>query len=607
MTARHRTTKSCHSVGAVRGPEARTLLTLLSIHNFATIDHVEVEFDAGLNALTGETGAGKSIVVDALSLLLGGRADPVVVRSGAERATVQGVFTLEEPVRGVLAKLLGRDSAKDLEEMILSRELNREGRSVARIDGQIVPLRTVRAVGEALVDIHGQGSHLSLYRVSEHLDILDRYGKTALLRARVATEIEELRSVRERLAALRSGERERSRRIDVLRYQIDEIRGAKLEAGEEEVLRTERDRLANAERLIELAESAYQDLYGDDDSATDRLGRVAVHIAELARFDPSSAPPSDSVEQALSLAEDLARTLRAYRDALEFDPGRLEAVESRFEEIERLKRKYGASVPEVTAFADDAERELAELEHGGIETKNLERRERELAMSAGQLALGLSQERAKAGAELPKGVLTELTALGIERARMEVAIHQAEALPGEGLACAGRSYAFDSSGIDRVEFLLSPNPGEALRPLARIASGGEAARVMLALKVILAEADQVPTLVFDEVDAGVGGRIGRVVGQKLWTVARRHQVICVSHLPQLAAYADRHLSVHKSLDGDRTQTNVALLGSDSRVLEIAAMLGASTKSGGHTAREMLETAAHWKAAGVQGSFDTKPT
>ena len=571
------------------------MLRLLSIANFATIERLDLELGPGLTVLTGETGAGKSIIVDALSLLVGGRADGGVVRSGAAQARVEGVLELDEDLRKRLASEipeLGLDDGGD--DLVLAREINVEGKNLCRIGGRIAPARTLEALGQRLADIHGQSQHLSLYRVREHLDILDRFAGLAELRSSMGVLADRLRKVRKDLAGVVQGERERAQRLDLLQYQVQDIEAAGLSPEEDEQLAAKRDLANNAEQLLSLASEAYDALRDREGSALDLLGAVVRDIGRLEKLDPSLAAARETAEGLLYQAEDLAQSLRSYRDNIDHNPERLQQIEERLDQIDRLKRKYGDSLAEVIAFAEQASLELEQLTHGEEQRRRLEKEEQALLVQAGETAHALSQARQEAAQRMAAAIERQLADLAMQRTRFGVDIQQRPADDGLPAGADGAPLAFDATGVDRVEFLVSPNPGEPLRPLARTASGGEAARLMLAIRSILYAADQVPTLVFDEVDAGIGGRIGSVVGQKLKSIAGRRQVLCVTHLPQIACFADRHVRVVKDIEGDGTTTSVDLLEGNDRVKEIGQMLGSETEAALRSAEEMLRQAAEWK-------------
>ncbi|MBC7260767.1 MAG: DNA repair protein RecN, partial [Chloroflexi bacterium] len=525
------------------------------------------------------------------STLLGGRADVELIRSGTEGARIEAVFVLSPTLQDELMPLLrehGLDEESDT--LILTREINRNGRHVCRVNSRTVTLSLFAQIGERLVDIHGQGEHLSLLRVKEHLNFLDRYGGLLEQRAMLAEQVRTLRRVREELAALRRDERELARRADLLQYQIREIEDAKLRPGEEEELVAERKLLLNAERLSTLANAAFQKLGGSNEeqyTVIDLLGSVLRDLNELEKLDAHIAPQRQLVEEVSYQLDDLAHTLRSYRDRIEFDPVRLQMIEERLDLIHNLKRKYGNSIAEVLHFAEEAAKELHAITHNEERIAELEAEEAHLVVAIGAQAAALSAARRQAANRLESAVEHELDELNMKQARFVVDMHWKEA--EDGVIVEGKRYACDLSGIDHVEFLISPNVGEPPKPLAKIASGGETSRLMLALKTVLSAVDEVPTLIFDEIDQGIGGRTGGIVGRKLWGLTAKHQVLCVTHLPQLACYGDVHYKVDKVQSEGRTVTRVQALNEQERITELAAMLGGPPgEARQRSAQEMYE-------------------
>jgi DNA repair protein RecN (Recombination protein N) len=583
------------------------MLAELRIRDLAIINQLSLSFGPGFNVLTGETGAGKSIIIDAVGLLLGDRASQEVVRAGADRTEVEGTFLLEPPAAGRVAALIAENGleADRPDALILAREVRSNGRSVARINGRAVTTGLLSEVGQLLLDIHGQGEHLSLLREREHVGLLDRYAGLDERRAALAELARRVRQVRRDLGGLRQDERERARRIDLLAYQLDEIRAARLQPGEAEELETERRRLSNAEQLASLSTEALQALQaseGEQMAAIDALG-IAEHALErLARIDPSVQALATQLAEAMELLNDLGREVERYRDQVEFNPRRLQQVEERLHLIQSLRRKYGDTTEDVLVYADRAALELETISHAEERIAELEVEESRLLDEAGRLGAELSALRRTAGERMARAIEIELADLQMERARFGVQItwqpdpsgaivSQAGAIPvGQE---AGR-YALDANGLDQVAFLVSANPGEPLKPLAKVASGGETSRLMLALKTVLGRADETPTLIFDEIDMGIGGRVGGTVGRKLWglTVApaegtQRHQVLCITHLPQLAAYGDTHFHVTKHVAGDRTLAQVTGLTGETRVIELARMLGSDSDASRANVAEIM--------------------
>ncbi|MBP7691590.1 MAG: DNA repair protein RecN [Anaerolineales bacterium] len=581
------------------------MLASLSITDFAIIDQLTLEFSAGFVVLTGETGAGKSIIIDAVGLLLGGKADPTLVRAGAEVARVEGVFQLTDAARDAVAAILERealvgDEAPDAAagELTLTRDLRREGRSACRVNGQLVSLAILREIGQQVVDVHGQSEHLSLLRVREHLYLLDRFADLEAERETVGQAARELGALRQELAQLRRDERERERRLDMLDFQINEITTARLKPGEDQALLQERTRLANAEKLAALADEAGLALAGGGDdeavSAADLLSRAVKALGQLAKIDPALESHRATAHGLAEQFKDLAHEVQDYRDAIEFNPKRLDAVEERLELIKRLQRKYGETLEAVLAFAAKAQADRAALVNASERIAELEKHEQALLRRVGQLGARLTAARRAAGERLGRGIEAELTDLRMERARFAVDAQWQD--DPAGAFVDSRRVAFDATGLDRVEFLVAPNVGEGLKPLVKIASGGETARLMLALKGVLARADRTPTLIFDEIDQGLGGRVGTVVGRKLWALARNHQVLCITHLPQLAGFGDQHFKVEKVIAGDRTLTHVRPLTKADRVAELAQMLGGAGEKTLATAEELLLLVREEKAA-----------
>ncbi|PWH11693.1 MAG: DNA repair protein RecN [Anaerolineae bacterium] len=568
------------------------MLTELRIENFAIIDRLELEFGPGLITFTGETGAGKSIIMDALEMLLGGRAETGVIRAQSERATVEAVFHLTGVTKDAVNEILRREDLLDDENYVtLAREVRREGRSTARINGSTVNVGLLREVGSHLVDIHGQTEHLSLLDVRSHLTLLDRYAGLDSLLTGYRQTYQALQAVRKELSELRTAQADSARRIEMYTFQVEEIESARLRPGEDDELRKERDRLANAETLAANAQEAILLLdegTPDTPAITDQLGQVVSALSSLARVDASKADLAARAESLLESVADVAHELRDYLDRIEYNPKRLEQVEERLDLLHRLMRKYGGSIEAVLAFGANVRQQLETITSATERIDELEARE---AVLLNELALRgerLSAQRKQAAARLSQGIEAELNDLKMTAARFAVDF-QTRPDP-TGLPVLGSRVAFDGNGFDRVEFLVAPNLGEGLKPLAKIASGGETSRLMLALKNVLAKADPVPSLVFDEIDQGIGGRVGGVVGQKLWQLGRVHQVLCITHLPQLAAFGDQHFQVQKVVKNGRTTTQVRCLEGDERLLELAGMLGEVSEGTLRSASDLLQSA-----------------
>lgn len=571
------------------------MLIHLAIDNFAIIDRVRIDLEAGLVVLTGETGAGKSIIVDAVGGLLGNRLGADVIRSEAAEARVEGVFAT--PRSDDLIALLNELGLPVEDDLIVSREINRNGRGVARVNGRAVPLSALQRIGRYLMDLHGQGEHLTLLRVPEHVRLLDGYAGLVSLRSAVGDLVEEIRAVRAERETLNRDQRQLARQMDLLRFQLEEIDGARLQAAEEDQLRQERSRLANAEKLASGIDAVREALAeGERGAALDRLGEAARYLADLARLDSTLSEDQQTLELVIDQITEVSRRVRRYREEIEFNPERLDEIEERLNLIRNLQRKYGGTIADVLVFAEEARAELSGLEHREEHVADLDLREETLLARLADLATRLSTARQAAARDLERAVEAELAELNMAGARFRVSIDQTADASGVSLA-DGRRVAFDHSGVDRVEFFIATNAGEEQKPLVKVVSGGETARLMLALKTILARADAVPTLIFDEVDVGIGGHTAVVVGRKIAALARGRQVICVTHLPQIASFADLHLSVRKQVDRGRTVAVVSALDPDERVDELATMVGGETArlSARDHARSALQDAAEWKS------------
>lgn len=575
------------------------MISEIYIKNFAIIEELRMQLAPGFSVLTGETGAGKSIILDAMSLLLGGRADTTMVRADCETAYVEGIFTLPGWYQENIASLLAEEGVDegDAHTLLLAREVRVNGRNICRVNGRAVTLGFLREVSEGLVDIHGQGEHLSLLKPRSHLPLLDAYAGLQAEQQALAREVKALRDVEKELAELKRNARNIAQRIDMLEFQVSEIDAARLEVGEEEELRSERTRLGNVEQLMESANEALALLMGLDDempAAVDLLSQAERALDKLVRLDPSKEEWLERLEGLVSEFEELTADLRYYQEDLEFNPKRLNYVEERLELINNLKRKYGDTVEDVLHFRSEAQEELEKISHDEERTETLAADVERYLRRIGQMAQALSEKR-RAGAEkLAAAVERELVDLNMDGARFSV---EFDRVPDDEGAYVGQErFAFDRTGIDRAEFLISTNPGEPLKPMARVASGGETARLMLALKTALARVDDTPTLIFDEIDQGIGGRVGDVVGRKLWGLAGLgdHQVVVVTHLPQLAGYGDTHFHVSKGLSNGRTVTAVRRLDDEGRLDELAAMLGTHDEAARRGAEAIVQRASEVK-------------
>ncbi len=566
------------------------MLSSLHIQNFAIIEDVQMNFQPGLIILTGETGAGKSILVDALEAVVGGRADISSIRSGTDKAIIDAEFIFSLPSDNTALDILQREGLlDDPNQLILSREIRSNGRHIARVNGRIVTTAILREIGEKLIDIHGQSEHLSLLKVSEHLHLLDNFSKSESLYREYRQAYHELMEIRNSLSALRRLEQESARRVDLLNYQLSEIQNARLHPDEENSLLTERNRLANAENLAKLVQQALYLLdeeIPDSPSIISQFGEVISQLNTLPRYDPQTELLADQANNLFESITELTQNLRHYADSIEFNPKRLDQVEDRLNLIHTLKRKYGNTIEAILKYAEQIQSDLDEITTATDKIENLLKREQETLATLMKIGLKLSEVRHQYSEQLSRAVEKELQDLHMPKAQFQVQF-QAINNDNEITLDNGKTIPFNNYGFEQVEFLIAPNPGEGFKPLVKIASGGETSRLMLALKNVLTAADPIPCLVFDEIDQGIGGRVGIIVGKKLHQLARLHQVFCITHLPQLAAFGDQHFVVSKKITASRTITQVEEITSERRVNEIASMFGDINPSTIQSARELL--------------------
>jgi DNA repair protein RecN (Recombination protein N) len=630
------------------------MLLELTIKDFAIIDNLHLRLSRAFNVFTGETGAGKSIIIDAVNALLGGKIGAEFVRAGSERASVEGIFSIdplppmseewqlvavEASTNGevgapttlleafeVAANNTAQRSYVDAQSadarvalaallheygitpedglLILSRDIFRSGRTVARINGRALSQQILQQVASWLVDIHGQSEHMSLLRPEQHVNFLDRYADLLALREQLAAKVTEWRTARKTLQSLQQNEREQVRRAEFLRFEIDEIEKAHLHVGELEELEAERKVLNNAERLRELCTLVYGTISGSDFAtedfkpALDQLRIAQRHMNDLVRLDKNLEEYAESLAEAIYQLEDVAANISSYESDIEDDPRRLAEIEERLDLVTKLRRKYGPTIEAILEHAAKAQAELDTIIHRDEIIAQLQQQDGKRRREIGTLAQQLSSRRAEAAQRLAAAMEEQLNDLNMKRARFQVEMVQVPDENGIPVSIHGepeQCYACDITGIDRVQFLIAPNPGEPFKPLTRIASGGETSRLMLALKTILASADATPTLIFDEIDAGISGRSGQIVGEKLWQLTRNHQVICVTHLPQIAAFADTHYNVNKQIFENRTVTIVHELRPEQRVRELAHIMGGNvTEFSLKSAEEMLARSSLWK-------------
>lgn len=564
------------------------MLTLLNISNIALIDELEVEFDRGLNLLTGETGSGKSIIVDALGVLIGGRFTSDLVKAGESRAFIEGLFSVERNPE--LEQMLARSGieleSRERLEIIIRREISLSGKNKIFINHQLATQTLLRELRAFLVDIHGQGEQQTLFNPETHIELLDTYAGLSPLRQEVATRFRQWAALRNELDDLRRDEAEKLQLIDILRFQIDELERASLSSNEDERLEEERRRLTNVERITLLCSESFGLLYEDSDSALARAGQALKRVEELAEYESTFKTYLEGLQSARALFEDLAFSLREFSDRLEFSPARLAEIENRLAEIARLKRKYGGSIESALDHLARSQERLSNIERSDEREKELRNLMEEAQTDYIACAVRLHAARVSAAEKFDRAVESALVEVAMENARFTTEIHAPSEFDSEEVR-----RIFTARGIDRVEFLFSANVGETVRPLARVASGGEASRMMLVLKTIAHSSDFPRTIVFDEIDTGIGGRVSEAVGLKLKKLSETNQVLCVTHQPQIARFADSHLLVRKEVAAGRTTVSIEKLDRRGRVEELARMLtGAEiTETARRHAREMLKS------------------
>ena len=530
------------------------MLQLLHIENIAIIERADISFEPGFNVLTGETGAGKSIVIDAMSAVLGQRASRELIRTGENKAFVSACFS------GISPQLMEEFGIETDEELLLQREIHSDGKNVCRVNGRPFTVTQLRALGNRLLNIHGQHDGQQLLDEEQHLIYLDAFGRVEGLLAAYCSEYEALQRVKKEISSLRMDEAEKARRMDTLRYQIDELERSRLKSGEEEELLSRRNFLRNSEKFISAVEGAHYSLHGDDSGcgALALVRQAQDFLASIRLLDDEYAQLYARFDQLYSELYDLAETVSDRRESFDFSPNELDEVEGRLDQLYRLKKKYGPTVEEMIAYLAACRSELEAIEYADDTLLQLERQMEKARKAAQAAAKALSAARKEAASRLEQQILTELRQLDMGKIRFSVAFEEQE---------------LGENGMDSVRFLMSANLGEELRPIHKIASGGELARIMLAMKNVLSEQDQVGTMVFDEVDTGVSGRAAQRVAEKMAHISRKKQVLCVTHLPQLAAMADTHFSVEKGEANGRTYTKVLQLDRAQRKGEIARLTG----------------------------------
>ncbi len=547
------------------------MLRLLRIRNLALIRELEIEFDRGLTLLTGETGSGKSILVDALGLLLGSRSSQEMIRSDCDTAMLEGVFDIQS-CRSVSRILAESGFESDDNSLLIRREISVSGRNRVFLNNHLSTVSLLKEIGDKLADIHGQQDQRSLLDLSTHLEWLDDFGGNTTLLIKVQNAYRKLRETFRQLTSMETTEQERLRRIDILQFQIQEIRHVNPVPGEKEALETERTILSNHEKILGLATKAYSTLYESESSVLSEIGRVERLLEELERIDSSWATDREALQESRYRLQDLAYAARDYAAGTEFSPERLEEVHQRLYSLEKLTKKYGSAISDILEYLDRCSRELDELLSYAESSARLSEQLQQNLKEYREAADMLSAKRHQDAKRLEKEIKKEFNALAMER--MEMRVHFHENSEEEAKERIPSFYGLD--GIDHVEFLIAPNKGEEIRPLAKIASGGELSRLMLSIKSLCGSEESDGTLVFDEVDAGIGGRVAEAVGKRLRDIAEENQVLCVTHLPQIAAFARHHFSVRKEITGGRTETTVRHLTEEERVQELSRMLGGET-------------------------------
>jgi len=563
------------------------LLAELSIKNFAIIENLSVTFSKGLTVLTGETGAGKSIIIDAIHLLVGGRGSAEFVRHGEERAEIEGLFQLDDSKHPVISKAL--EFGIDIDEgmVILRRDISHSGKSICRVNGKLVTISTLREIGSTLVDIHGQHEHQELMDESRHLTLLDQFGADDIYPSQGEYQqvFRRYEQTLQRLKALSENDQQTAHRLDLISFQLDEIQNANLKINEDEELFEERRKLNNFERVFEALQSSHTALQGEQ-KGLDWISMVMGHLEDAASIDNAYKDMYEAVSNSYYQLEDAARSLRTELDALEFDPQRLHEIEDRLNEINRLKRKYGKTIDEILEYAGKIEEEIETLQNKETHISELEKElasiKKDLMLEAKQL----TEIRLKWADKLTKLIHKELKELYMAKTVFEIRFES-------------NTMQFTKNGVDHVEFYISTNPGEPLKPLSKVASGGELSRIMLALKSIFSQHQGVTSIIFDEVDTGVSGRVAQSIAEKIYKVASLSQVLCISHLPQVAAMADTHLFISKIIKGGRTKTSVTPLQLEDKINEIGRMISGSeiTDLTKKHAEELLYLAAESKKSG----------
>lgn len=553
------------------------MLNQLSVRNVAVIDKLDINFHDGVSVLTGETGAGKSIIIDSINMILGDRANKELVRYGTDKAVVQAVFDAPKSVINILEE---NDIDVEDETVIITRQVTKEGKSVARINGMVVTLNILREISDRLINIHGQHDNQALLTPIRHITFLDAYADNEEYINRYKDILSKKREIEKKISSLEMDEQEKMQRIDLLEYQVNEIKKASLEKGEEDDLREQRDIYTNAEQITKSVNEAYMNLYEGDEiqSAYDGISIAVNEISQISDLNPQLKSIYDTLNEIMYSLEDTAHEIKEFGETVEFDEQTLNEIEERLDLISRLKRKYGNSIEEILEYLKEAESELNDIKLSDERTNELKEELKNITKELKEKGNVLTQRRENAAKVLEENIEKSLHELNMEKSKFKVSIEN------DG--------TFYDNGMDKVEFLISTNPGEPLKPLVKIASGGELSRVMLAIKSILADSDGVDTMIFDEIDTGVSGKAAMSIAKKLAVIAKNKQVICITHLPQLTAMADNHYLIQKNTDGEMASTTLKELDEEGRELELARIIdgGEVTELALSHAKQMLENA-----------------
>ncbi len=567
------------------------MIKSLLIQDYALIEKIEVEFKSGLNIITGETGAGKSILIDAMSLLLGERASSEVIRKGAEKSIVEGIFEVEKNKK--VKAFLNENELEELPELIIRREISFKGSNRCFVNDTPVSLNVIKEMGDLLVDLHGQHEHQSLLRKETHINFLDGFGNNEeLLRtckwlySSLNKLLGELKEVKEKDYAYRE-------KRDVLEFQMKEIDAVSPQVGEEEKLQSELKILENSEKLLELTNRIYEGLYESENSVQDSISKIKNDLAELAKIDPSFNESNSECETALTLINDISDSIRRYKAKIDIEPEQIEAARERLGAVNLLKKKYGGSIEALIELRKKVGGEFQAAEGYSTQIHEIEKKIKAVRENASQVADKLSKERTKISRNVKKEIELILAELGIPNAKFEARISQRELAPNneDGLRINNKNYSYDSNGCDEVEFYISTNVGEDVKPLAKVASGGEVSRIMLALKSVLAKSDKLPLLIFDEIDSGISGNVAQKVGTALKSLASFHQIIAITHLPQIAAFSDHHYVVEKKETDGRVISSIRKLTDHQKIIEVAKLLSGEkvTDASIKSAKELMES------------------